>query len=353
MRPQSWMTLVAAALLATASAVHADFVDPLDTPAQPSALAQHGLINGLAAAGKRLVAVGQRGHILYSDDAGASWTQAAVPVSSDLTAVHFPSASHGWAVGHDGVVLASTDGGASWVKQLDGRMLGPLMQRYYGEHPPAGMGADALKDLQANVQRFVDEGPDKPFLDVWFESESSGFVVGPFNLVFHTDDGGRSWQPWFDRTDNPKLYHFYAVRAVGGELYLAGEQGALRKLDRAAQRFRTVSVPYNGTLFGIGGTPRTLLVFGLRGTLLRSADGGATWTGIDTHLPIGLTAATVTADGRIVVVSQAGHVLISADEGRTFNPVPLRQRVPAAAVAAAAPGTLVLGGPRGLLAGKY
>jgi photosystem II stability/assembly factor-like uncharacterized protein len=44
---------------------------------------------GAARAGERLVAVGQRGHILYSDDSGNAWQQAAVPVSADLNAVSF------------------------------------------------------------------------------------------------------------------------------------------------------------------------------------------------------------------------------------------------------------------------
>ena len=83
--------------------------DVLDTPALKSALAARALINGLANAGERVVAVGQRGHVLTSDDQGKSWQQADVPVGSDLVAVTFATKTHGWAVGHDGVVLASSD----------------------------------------------------------------------------------------------------------------------------------------------------------------------------------------------------------------------------------------------------
>ena len=66
------------------------YVDVLDLPAQSSALAARSPLLGVAQAGQRLVTVGQRGHILYSDDAGQNWQQADVPVSSDLTAVQFP-----------------------------------------------------------------------------------------------------------------------------------------------------------------------------------------------------------------------------------------------------------------------
>src|SRR3546814_13959146 len=60
--------LLACMSLVCAPLASAEFTDPLDAPAITSALAEHGLINGLARAGKRLVAVGERGHILYSDD---------------------------------------------------------------------------------------------------------------------------------------------------------------------------------------------------------------------------------------------------------------------------------------------
>ena len=82
--------------------------------------AQSSLLLDIAAAGDRLVAVGERGHILYSDDGGRSWKQARVPTSVMLTRLSFISASTGWAVGHDGNILLSTDGGLNWVLQRDG-----------------------------------------------------------------------------------------------------------------------------------------------------------------------------------------------------------------------------------------
>src|SRR5688572_31283560 len=112
---------------AAAPANSSPWRDVLDTPAQKSALAPRTLLTGLARAGERVVAVGQRGHALFSDDAGKSWQQAEVPVSSDLVAVQFPTATAGWAVGHDGVVLHSADAGKTWARQLDGRSLGDVL----------------------------------------------------------------------------------------------------------------------------------------------------------------------------------------------------------------------------------
>jgi photosystem II stability/assembly factor-like uncharacterized protein len=292
----------AALLLALAAA--AGFVDPLDRAAEKSPLATRALLTGITAAGARLVAVGQRGHVIWSDDGGASWAQASVPVSTDLTSVRFTSPVRGWAVGHDGVVLATLDGGRSWAKRLDGRDLGPL--------------------------------PLPSFLDVWVdEDERTGFAVGAFNLIVRTDDGGARWKSWLDRTENPKGLHLHAIGRVAGDLWIVGEQGLVLKLDRDGERFRTVRVPYGGSFFGVTGNERTVIVFGLRGNAFRSTDRGATWERVDTGIDESLQGAAVTPDGRLVLVTQPGQVLLSADEGRCFHLVARTRVAPASGVAAA------------------
>jgi photosystem II stability/assembly factor-like uncharacterized protein len=340
--------LAAFALLAPAAAPAAELPDVLDTPAATSAFARTGLLNGLARAGKRVVAVGQRGHVLYSDDAGRTWVQAKVPVSSDLVAVTFPTPSHGWAVGHDGVVLHSADAGATWIRQLDGRSAGQAMVAWYAAEAAKGGSGDAAKLLD-EAKRFAEQGAENPFLDVWFENERTGFVVGAFNLILRTADGGKTWEPWLHRTDNPKTLHLYAIRPAGGALYIAGEQGLLLKLDAQSGRFRALELPYQGTLFGVTGSAKSAVVFGLRGNAFRSADGGKTWQKIETGLQVGLTGGAVDA-GRLVLVSQAGHVLVSADDGASFKPLKVERPAPAAAVIGAEENAIVIAGPRGVSA---
>src|SRR3546814_20788149 len=96
-------------------------------------------------------------------------------------------------------------------------------------------------------------------------SDLHGYIVGAFNLVLATSDGGEHWMPWLDRSDNPKAYHLYAIRQVGGSIYAVGEQGLVLKLDADAQRLRALALPYGGTLFGITGDDAGVIVYGLRG----------------------------------------------------------------------------------------
>lgn len=332
----------------TREIVAADFIDALDTPAIPSPLATQGILTGITQAGKRLVAVGQRGHILYSDDVGQHWQQARVPVSSDLVAVHFPTLNQGWAVGHDGVVLHSSDAGATWVRQLDGRQVGAIMLEHYQRLAALQPADEALAAWVAEARRMDEQGADKPFLDVWFANEREGYIVGAFNLIFRTEDGGRSWAPLLDRVDNPGMLHLYAIRPVGDELYVVGEQGLVLRLDRAQQRFVNVPTPYNGSFFGILGKPGVVLAYGLRGNVFRSTDGGESWTKVETGVALSITAGTVTSDGRMVLLTQAGHVLMSGDDGISFLPAAQSRLFPASAATLARADSLVLAGPRGV-----
>ena len=105
--------------------------------------------------GKRLVVVGDRGHILFSDDQGSTWTQARVPTRQLLTAVFFLDDKRGWAVGHDAQILTSSDGGATWSKQ------------------------------------FEDLAREAPLLDVTFLDARHGFAVGAYGALLETTDGGQ------------------------------------------------------------------------------------------------------------------------------------------------------------------
>ena len=226
-------SVLAAVLASALPGTAVGLADVLDTPAQVSPLAAHSLMQAVARAGDRLVAVGQRGHVVVSTDGGKTWKQSMIPVSSDLTAVYFVDDKEGWAVGHDGVVLHTADGGDSWQLQLDGRKANDILMSAMERKVAAEPASESAKALLAEAKRYKEQGADKPFLDVWFADARNGYVVGAYNLVFRTADGGKTWEPWFDRTDNPKFFNLYSIRPVAGDLYIAGEGGLVLKFDAA------------------------------------------------------------------------------------------------------------------------
>jgi len=316
----------------------------LAQPALASARATQQAMLAVTRAGARLVAVGEQGIVLLSDDNGASWRQARVPVSVSLTAVRFVDARHGWAVGHLGTVLHSADGGETWVKQLDGVA---AAQRVLKEAEARARDAgeetrEAAERGLRNARRLVEEGPDKPFLDVHFTDTRTGFVLGAYNQIFRTDDGGLNWRPWHDRMPNPDGFHLYGMSAAQGVLLVVGEQGTLLRSRDGGEHFEALESPYAGSFFGVISEPGgAFIAFGLRGNAFRSDDRGDTWQRVDTGQSESLSAGTVLADGSPALVSQAGELLVSRDAGRSFGRVPDLPALPLAGLAQAADGAVV------------
>ncbi|WP_223448964.1 WD40/YVTN/BNR-like repeat-containing protein [Pseudomonas sp. BF-R-19] len=297
-------------------------------------------------AGSRLVAVGELGRILTSDDEGLSWSQVKSPVSVDLLHVTFPTAQNGWAVGHSGVILHSADGGLSWEKQLDGRQAETLIRTFYQQRLAAGDTSveSNLRDVDLNFAN----GPEQAFLGVWFRNDLEGFAVGSFGIVLATQDGGRSWVPWMDRVQNPQALHFNAIEGVGGQVFIAGEQGTVWKLDREAQRFVATQTPYSGSFFGMVGNEHIIIAYGLRGNAYRSMDGGTSWQALRLPTESSINGATVLADGRLVMVTQGGELVSGPIQGSAYTLTMAAKPTVLACVLSAGPDVVVIGGGRGL-----
>ena len=334
------------------AATSPDVADVLQRPATIGPRAQAGMMLAIARAGARLVAAGERGIVLLSDDHGATWRQARVPVSVSLTALQFVDATHGWAAGHSGAVLSTADGGATWTLRLDGLQAARIEQQ--GAHAQAeetGASGDTVRKRVAEADRLVADGPDKPFLDVRFFDARRGLVVGAYGLAFATEDGGQHWTSWIGRLPNRRGNHLYRIATAGRRLFIVGEQGLVLRSDDGGAAFAAVETPYAGTWFGAqadrdGG----LLVFGLRGNAWASADGATQWARLDLGTPNTLVDAAALADGRLLLVDQSGQGFVDAgaDSGHDFKRLAAGFGVPVSAVVQAADGGLVAATPLGL-----
>lgn len=338
-------------------------------PAVKSSRAVESLLLDIARADGRLVAVGERGFVVYSDDEGQSWAQADVPVSVTLTAVTFPTPLAGWAVGHEGTILNSTDGGASWSLQFTGEDVAKqevgfarqIVERMEAEMETAD--EDALDDLEFELDEasFALEdaeaalesgGTTSPFLDVWFADESNGFAVGAYGLIFRTVDGGQNWSIWSHNLDNLDKYHYYSlVSPDGATLYLSGEAGTLFRSGDAGLSWDRLESPYEGSLFGIlalpnGGGDR-IMSFGLRGNIFISDDRGDNWDELFSENENTLMGGAVT-NGRLVIVGRSGTVLSSDNGGDEFTMIIREDRGSYSAVLPTRDGNLVLVGEGGI-----
>jgi photosystem II stability/assembly factor-like uncharacterized protein len=307
----------------------------LERPALQVAHPERSVLLDVARAGKRLVAVGERGIAIFSDDNGKTWTQAKVPVSVTLVALAFADERHGWAVGHSGVILRSDDGGATWAVQLDGKQAAQLVL----DAATASTSAQAA-GLQKLGRLLVQDGPDKPFLDVVFSDAENGWVVGAYGLIFRTRDGGRHWQPWLDHVDNPEGLHIYALRydaeSGGKRIYLAGEQGYFARSNDGGEHFQRIATPYEGSYFDMAVLPGgELLLGGLRGNLWRSQDHGGHFDQIPAA-PVSWNMIRPLADGRVVLFNQAGSAFEIAPGASAPQPLVVPPGLPLTGLAVAA-----------------
>ena len=257
---------------------------PLPVFAATSTPADRFSATGLALVGNRLVAVGELGHILVSEDQGKTWKSAQVKDNrgSALTQVTFFNDKDGVAVGHDAWALMTEDGGLNWHETL------------------------------------FDKTVSEPLLGVWGLAEGPVFAYGSFGRFFVSNDHGRTWEK---RESGSGDTHIYAIAgAKDGHLMMVGERGLAMKSTDYGTTWQKMPEFYRGTMFGvIRLSAEEWVAYGLRGNVFLTKDFGATWKQIQTNISVGLFGHTVLEDGTILIYGQGGVVIASNDQGDNFR----------------------------------
>lgn len=284
--------------------------------------------------GDRIIVVGERGHILTSEDNGKTWQQQEAPTRATLTSVFFKDPANGWAAGHDSLILQTIDGGRHW------------------------------KEI------YSDPEDERPILDLWFHDNGHGIAVGAYGLFLMTHDGGKSWEtidfapatmisdennngdPWSEEDEEAWIdFHLNQVAVTGlGRVYVAAEAGNLYRSDDGCRSWLTLPSPYDGSFYG--SLPLadngSLLVYGLRGHLFRSDDNGNNWVEINTSTKSTLNDGLHLADGRIAIAGLAGALLLSEDNGHSFELYAQEDRAGIAKILQSNDGALILVGEHGV-----
>lgn len=249
---------------------------------------------------QRLLTVGQRGHILISEDQGENWRQVEVPVDVNLTAVDFLDDNHGVAVGFDQTVLLTQDGGETWVTS----------HQEISNYQPA-------------------------LFSVIYSSKDTITAVGAYGLYLESSDGGQSWEnrqidSLSDVYDG--FSHFYDIERLNADTwYLAGEKyiaeadeygdefskGMIAVTHDSGKTWAKVNSPYEGSFFGVSVKSNDLYVYGLRGNLFRSKNGGLNWEKIQLGVQTGLHDMIINNAGDLVLVGTGGVMVkkSSSNEG--------------------------------------
>ena len=231
-------------------------------------------------AGKRIVAAGDYGIVVLSDD-GKTFRQAkSVPTRTVLTSLFFLNEKQGWAAGHDGTVLATSDGGENW-----------------------------------QVQR-AEPGKDRVLMSIWFENAQHGLAVGQFGLALETDDGGKTWQERKLVDGEAGDRHLFQIFAgPDGLAFVAAEAGSLLRTTDGGRSWKAIQTDNKGSFWtGLVQKDGSVITAGMRGHVYRSGDKGLTWTAVPSGTQQSITGILSHDDGSIHLFGNSGVLLLSSQD---------------------------------------
>ena len=309
---------------------HAQF-DPLTVQIQP--LAQSSLVLDIAKAGDKLVAVGERGHVLLKQQ---QWQQINSPVIAQLTKVFFLDEMLGWAVGHDATIIHTKDGGLTWVIQFQSPEI------------------------------------EKPLLDILFFNDKEGIAVGAYGLFYRTSDGGESWLPEFHeellfeedigylaelKAEDEALYlseraallpHFNRViKLTDNRLLMVGELGLVATSSDNGQNFMAQDFQYEGSMFNAIETEDQVYLMGLRGHVFQSDKQLLQWKEVELPVKSSINNAYINKNGTLYLVGNAG-VVIELDKNQNAQIIARRQGENIVAIESDNQGEIWFAGSKGL-----
>lgn len=188
--------------------------------------------------------VGDNGTALKTTNAGATWNTMTTGTTTNLRYVHFIDASNGYIAGASGLILKTVDGGATWT--------------------PTTTGTSSL------------------ITSLYFTSTSIGYAAGAAGTMLKTTTGGSSWSPLASGVGTTLAGIQFTTSATA---IACGDGGVIRQTFTSGTSWGGVTSGTTDNLSGldfydanngfiVGGNP-TLNT----GNILRTTDGGASWTG--------------------------------------------------------------------------
>src|SRR3989442_13364180 len=166
-----------------------------------------------------------------------------------------------------------------------------------------------------------------------FPTDRDGWMVGELGRIFHTADGGETWERQDAGTKRP----FLTIACLDARsAWIAGKEGIVYGTTDGGATWREAKTGSSRHLFGLQfATPARGHGAGDFGTMIHTEDGGQTWTvarvGPEVELPasaldtgvdpgdVNLYAISYADPDHVCVVGEFGTIIASDDGGRTFR----------------------------------
>ena len=322
--------------------------------------------NSLAAVeltGSRAYAAGAFGTVLRSDDAGMSWTGIATGITVDLSRIAVID-SDSFVIGGGCSLRRSDDGGQTFRRlrftPSELRCASPLRAFSF---PSATVGylllqSGAVLRTTDGGQTFSERaavpgthaaGGAFEAADVAFSGDEVGVAASKSGAIYRTGVAADSWRQVAAAPRVPNGLHFASqaiAYAVGeGNLLLRSEDGGTTWTSRALSGAPSSSL----TRIRCAGTETCLISTAAGDRLLRTTNGGASAAAVSPSTQK-VFAAAVAQGGRAIAVGETGVTALSRDHGATFQPAGGQAPGAFNSVRAASPSTAYASGEDGRLA---
>jgi photosystem II stability/assembly factor-like uncharacterized protein len=164
-----------------------------------------------------------------------------------------------------------------------------------------------------------ESGTKAPLFGVDFADAEHGWAVGKSALILATSDGGKTWAP--QKNPIPTEKHFFNVRALDARtVWAVGDWGAIAVTHDGGATWQDKSLADDVVLYDLSfADARHGLIAGEFGTLLATTDGGETWEKRDTGTDQTLFGVSFPTPETGWAVGIDGLIVRTTDGGRTWT----------------------------------
>lgn len=205
-------------------------------------------LNALAGSGDTLTAVGGSGAMLVTTDFGTTWTLKTEMPTATIYGLQFPTATAGFGAGFDGLFIRTTNGGGTWAASFA-----------------------AASGLSPN------------FNDLSFVNATTGYLAGSYRIILKTTNAGTSWTLVLPETTAATVSN-YGIHFVNESLGFAVGQvsstsGVIHRTTDGGGSWTTKTAVINKALRGVAfGSTTVGSAVGAGRLAVFTTDGGDTWT---------------------------------------------------------------------------
>ena len=225
--------------------------------------------------------VGSEGYLLHIPANGDVMRFITIPDRPLLRAGWFKVKSRMWLEGYYGEVFYSNDGGKSFEERYDFNNL--LWDIAFTDSLDGFVLARTGQD-SSRCYRTRDGGfswapilaPEVHGRKMFFFDEKNGWVVGEFNEIFKTDDGGETWQRIWALDKRYRLFSIFFVNENVG--WLCGADGLLLRSDDGGETWQRAASPAMNDVYDVFFVNENTGWAGCDwGLIARTDDGGESW----------------------------------------------------------------------------